>query len=164
MRLSLLVASIAALALLVGCGDSDDDSESTTLTLNSAPLDVEVVDNGGAGPTRGDTQVFTAPLTEEGSDREVGSLEGTGTISDFDQRDGQQVDLRTSLVQFTLEGGTVIVGGVFPGPSRTGKLVGELVRPILGGTGEYRSAGGEVTQTQLPNGGLKNVLEIETDD
>jgi hypothetical protein len=164
MRVGLLIAAVVALALLGGCGDSDDDGGSTTLTLLSAPTDFEVVDNGDQGPTRGDTQVFTAPLTDEHSGREVGRFDGTGTITGFDKRNGQLVDLRTAIIQFTLEDGTVVAGGVLPGPTRTGKVVGEVVRPILGGTGKYRSAGGEVTQTQLADGRLRNILEIETDD
>ena len=164
MRSPILLAPVAALALLAGCGDSDDE-ESTKLTFDSPPLELQVVDNDPQGPSVGDTHVFSGELLEQGSDEPVGRLDGTGTVTAFDQRGGEQVDLRASIVQFTFDDGSIVVGGVLPGPSREAKVAsGGVTRPILGGTGKYQGASGVATLTSLPDGELRHVFEIETDD
>jgi hypothetical protein len=160
--LQLIVLVLALTLVAIGCGDSDD-YESTTLTLESPPLDFEVIDQGAQGSSRGDVGVLTTPLFEQDSDREAGRLDGTGTIATIEERGGEQVELRASVVQFTLEDGNMVVAGVFEAPTRARVPTDEgVTRPILGGTGAYRGARGELTQTQLPDGGQRHEFDIET--
>ena len=162
MRSLRLIVPMLALALVAaGCGESDD-YESTTLSLESPAVESDLLENAPQGPSRGDTVVFAAPLSEEGRG-EVGRFEGTGTVTDIDEGGAEPVELRSSLVQFTLEEGTLVVAGVYSTPLG-GRVPADegVTRPVLGGTGEYEGARGEVTQTPTSNGGQRHVFEIET--
>jgi hypothetical protein len=60
-----------------------------------------------------------------------------------------------------LRDGSLLLGGVFVSTPRSGVPAREGVRrPVIGGTGAYRGAMGEVTQTPLPDDRQKAVFDI----
>ena len=160
------VVSLGVAVFAVGCGDDDDDNsgeyEKSTLVYDSPTIEIEVGDNPPKDASRGDTRAFTSPLVEEGTDEEVGRLDGTVSVTDVGEQDGEEVEYRSGTIQFTLDGGTIVSSGVYIAP--VGKVVpakGGVSRPILGGTGDYVNARGQITQTDLGGGAYRNEIEVE---
>ncbi len=150
----------ASAAFAVGCGG--EEFESQTLVYDSPTIEIEVIDNPPKDASRADTRAFNSPLIEEGTDEEVGRLDGTVLVTDVEERDGEEVEYRTGTIQFTLDEGNIVAAGVYVAP--VGTVVpakGGVSRPIIGGTGAYLNARGQVTQTDLGGGAYRSELQLE---
>ncbi len=161
LRVVALPLAAALSLLLAACGD---DVETTSLTFDSPTIDVAVTDRPPKNASSGDIRAFTSPLTEEGSQEEVGRLDGTVVVTDVEERDGVQVEFRAGTIQLTLDGGNIVASGIYVAP--VGAVVpaeGGVERPIVGGTGEYVGARGVLTQTAIDGKAYRNVLEFEVD-
>ena len=157
---SAAVAAVGATLAVAGCGSSDE-FESETLTFDSPSIEIEVADNPPKDASIGDTRAFTSPLVDEDGE-EAGQLHGTVFVTDVTEEDGEQVEYRTGTIQFTLDEGTLVAAGVYVAPvGETYPAEGGVSRPIVGGTGDYLYARGQVTQTPTDDGGYTNKLEIE---
>ena len=164
LRRSVPTLLCASSLILVAAACSSDSSEYTKaqITVVGEPGSQEVVDNGQPGPSRGDLYSFMQQLVDE-SGKPAGRIEGFSVITDQGSPSGQDVEYRAATVQFTLDKGTIVVHGVYLVKPRESVPVAEGVRrPIVGGTGAYRHARGEVFQTPLPGGRFKNVIDVET--
>ena len=159
-----VIVALGAAFVAVGCGDDDDSGEykKSTLVYESPTIKIEVGDNPPKDASRGDLRAFTSPLVDEETGEEAGRLDGTVSVTDVSERDGEEVEYRAGTIQFTLDEGTIVAAGVYVAP------VGEVVpasvgvsRPIVGGTGDYLNARGQVTQTDLGGGAYRNKLEVE---
>lgn len=160
MRTTLLpiVAAVLSLGGLAACG-GDDDSKTQTLTLDSkSGRTLFVEDNGRRGPTAGDERTFSQALTEDG--KPVGRLDGSTTVV----TSAGGLEHRVGTIQFTLTGGTIVASGVYSAAPGVFVPKGGVVRPIVGGTGKYLRATGQVTQTSIAGGEIRNVLEIRLGD
>lgn len=159
--LSLTGSIAAALTLLAGCGGGSEGSQKRKLVLIGGPIKVFQSDVGARGPSRGDTRTFSRPL-ETQSGQPAGRLDGTVAITDQVRRGGTVREYRVGTVHFTLKDGTIVIGGVYvstpnsPVPAPEGAR-----RPILGGTGAYRGARGEILQTPLPGRREKEAFDID---
>src|SRR4051794_13426049 len=130
-----------ALLGLAACGDDNGDSKQT-LTLDSkGGRTIVVEDNGRRGPTAGDERTFSQTLTEDG--KVVGRLDGSTTIT----ASGGGKEQRIGTIQYTLDEGTIVASGVYASAPGVFLPSGGVTRPIVGGTGKYAGAQGEVTQT-----------------
>ncbi len=148
-------------AFLAGCGGGAAKSQTKRITLFTGPIKVFQSDVGPRGSSRGDVRTFTRSLRTE-SGRPAGRLDGTTAITDEVRRGGKVREYRVGTVHYTLTGGTVAIGGVYVSTPNSSVPVSEGARrPILGGTGVYRGAKGEVVQTPLPGGRTKDVLDID---
>jgi hypothetical protein len=170
---ALLALSLAAIGLSA-CGASD----TTTMTLQSE----KVVLNDPTAKALADQPFpgFHATLTENG--KVVGALVGVRQVArdaadlkllaqtvkpdGYDSTvDGQFMAMYTMLFEFG-DGNQIIVQG--PGilaPVTKGNLpVGTpVVRAIVGGTGKYKFARGQLTSTPNADGTYKQVLEFKND-
>ena len=159
----LLALTLVPLVLLTGCGDSEDYDQHELIFTSPAATEVEVVDSNDDGEVRGDIRAFTLELFEEGSDEPVGRLDGMVVVTDIDERDGQRVEIRSGQVQFSLQEGNIIASGNYvaePGeavPTERG-----FERAIVGGTGAYVGARGQVTQTAVGKDEYQAELDFET--
>ena len=146
--------------MITGCGeDSDSDAEQQTLSLTAPKTDIAYTDLGNKGSDAGDLRSFTMDLYEAGNDQSVGRLDGTVALTDVDELNGRQVEYRSGQVQFTLDGGTIVALGNYLAEPGQGAPVDEgSTRAIVGGTGDYSGASGEVTST--PGGGDAVDLEL----
>lgn len=162
MRRATAIACLLPLALLAGCGDSED-YEQHDLTLTSPSIEVEVVDSNDDGKIPGDIRAFTQELFEEGGGEPVGRLDGTVVVTDVDELDGRKVEFRSGQIQYSLEDGNIIAAGnYYAEPGEAVPAESGVERAIVGGTGAYVGARGQVTQTPLGNDGIRNVLDFET--
>ena len=83
-------------------------------------------------------------------------------VTDVGTEGSEDVEYRSGTIQFTLDEGTIVAAGVYVAPvGETYPAKGGVARPIVGGTGKYLNARGQVTQTPLDDGGYRNELELE---
>ena len=141
-RISFLAALTATAAGLVfGIMPASGEDQPTVISLLSVQQGGTLIDvdrSGGPGPTLGDEFIFTDGLYQwSGRKRgkRVGTTHGIATI--------------TSPTTAFFTGATSLPGGVIQGAgyfqftARVEKLA------VVGGTGRYSHAGGEVTITKL---------------
>jgi hypothetical protein len=141
-RICLLAAVIAAAAGLVfGVSAGSAGDQPTVISLLSVQQGGSLIDvdqSGGRGPTLGDEFIFTDGLYQwDGKKRgkRVGTTHGIATI--------------TSPTTAFFTGTTVLPDGLLQGAGyfRFTARVEKII--VLGGTGRYGNAGGEVTITKL---------------
>ena len=141
-----LTAGAAALAFAAGCGG--EETEEHDLTFTTDAIEVEAIDEGDRGSSRGDLRAFTQELYEEGSDEPVGRLDGTVAITDVTDLEGTEVEYRMGSIQYTLDDGTIVAtGNYIAEPGEAVPYEGGVERAIVGGTGDYEGASGVTTQT-----------------
>jgi len=150
LRTTAVTAAASALALAAVAAPARADE---TLDLVSGVPIFTVADLGRQGPTGGDLNVFSAPVTPAG--RLV----------------GVQAALRAGhgpLVQgglaFDLPDGQIVVEGVSrlaPGP--TGLVQGRpYTRAVVGGTGRFAGMRGQVTSTRRPDGSYDQDVRLSS--
>jgi hypothetical protein len=64
------------------------------------------------------------------------------------------------MIEYSLSGGTIVAGGVYV--AAPGVVVPKrgVTRAVIGGTAKYVGASGQVVQTPLPGGDIKNVITL----
>lgn len=135
------VLTATAAGLLFGVSPGSGMDRPTVISLLSVQEGGTLIDvdrSGGRGPTLGDEFIFTDGLYQwDGRKRgkRVGTTHGIATI--------------TSPTTAFFTGTTSLPGGLIQGAGyfRFTAKVETIV--VLGGTGRYRNAGGEVTITKL---------------
>jgi hypothetical protein len=141
-RISLLAGLIATAAALVfgvlPASGADQATVISLLSVNHGGTLIDVDKSGGQWPTLGDEYIFTDHLYRwKGAKRgeRVGASHGIATLT----------SPTTAFFSGTisLPGGLIQGAGYFRFTARVEKLI------VLGGTGRYRDAGGEVTITKL---------------
>jgi hypothetical protein len=157
---ALAVGLFAFTGVITGCGgDSDSGGEQQALSLLAPKSDVAYADLGETGSDAGDLRSFTMDLYEDGNDQSVGRLDGTVALTDIDELNGRQVEYRSGQVQFTLGGGTIVaLGNYVAEPGESGPVDEGSIRAIVGGTGDYSGASGEVISS--PGGGDEIDFEL----
>ncbi len=165
-RIALITGAAAAALAVAGCGDDDSDSgERQTLNLSAPKIDVTFTDLGKQGSDAGDLRAFNQDLFEEGSDEPVGRLDGMVALTDVDDLNGTEVEYRAGQVQFTLDRGSIVaVGNYIAEPGEAAPVDEGTTRAIVGGTGDYFGATGEVTSTPAGGDQVDYVLEFELPD
>ncbi|HUQ64278.1 MAG TPA: hypothetical protein VM121_11035 [Acidimicrobiales bacterium] len=159
--LGAFIAMSFFLLLVAACSSDSNGYKKIQITVISEPSAPNVVDNPPSGPSQGDSYAFMQQLVDEAG-KPAGRIEGFSVTTDVGSRGGQDAEYRQSVTQFTLDNGTILVSGVYFVEPRGGAPITEGVRrPVVGGTGAYLGARGQVFQTPLSEGRFKNVIEIE---
>jgi hypothetical protein len=158
------LALLGVAALASGCGDSDD-ADTQQLTLTSKGGEVVYSDLGEKGPGAGDVRTFTGPLYEEDGTTDAGRIDGSIAVTATDDATGTELENRIGQIVFTLDGGTIVaIGNYAAEPTATVPAEGGAVRAIVGGTGDYEGASGEVTQTADGDDAYRYELDFAVDD
>jgi len=154
----LVLAALASCLFVAGCGGSN--TEDTKLTLESEAGGLHVRDVPPKGPSPGDTNTFSEDVVDTDG-KPAGRVNGTVTVTQVITRGGRRVEDRVGTTHYTLQDGSVTVGGVYTAPLRKAAPASGVTRPIVGGTGKYKGAHGQVVQS--PEGrGLRHELDIQT--
>ncbi len=141
-RISLFAVLIATASGLVfgvsGVSGADQPTTISLLSVNHGGTLIDVDRSGGQGPTLGDEFIFTDGLYQWAGGKRgkrVGTTHGIATIT----------SPTTAFFTGTifLPGGQIQGAGYFRFTARVEKII------VLGGTGRYSNAGGEVTITKL---------------
>ncbi|MFM8303317.1 MAG: hypothetical protein ACKOA9_03305 [Actinomycetota bacterium] len=158
-------APVAALALatglvVTGCADADSSAQRRVFTLRQASPELTQVDANDAGDL-GDELVFSAPLTREG--RPFGAVLGVLSNVGSDRQGRIAIaEERLAAVVFDLPAGTISVLSLsyYDLGQREMTAGRPVVRAIVGGTGRYIGARGEVRTLRRPDGTYQHILTL----
>jgi hypothetical protein len=153
---------------LVGTANPNPPTEDfqSTLTLHQTLPFLVHVDVGSEGGSHGDVLAFDAELTS--TEGLLGKLSGLVITVDIPEPGGIVYKDRIVHLVFDLgSANTVVVGGksVYPfdgsSASEFEKNIPQI-RAIIGGTGDYMAARGQVVSTRLDDGSYEHVLQFQT--
>ncbi len=161
-RHALLTAVLVAVAAaLTGAITSSASSTrvQTVHIVSSKPTPLTTLDFPPKGKSPGDVYVFSGTLYAPGGRRAIGQVRGTQTSIKLEHG----FETVQGMITYELgNGNQIVVGGLGAYPlSGTGLVRGKtFVRPVLGGSGRYAGAHGEVFSKQLPNHGYDQVFKL----
>lgn len=118
------------------------------------------VDFGAAGSSHGDMLAFEAAVS--GDNGVKGTMQGVLVTVDIAEGDDNFED-RTGQIYFELGGGNSIVlagHSVYKGNAQEMEANTPQLRAVIGGTGDYIGATGQVTTTRNPDGSYDHVVEL----
>jgi hypothetical protein len=155
---ALLVAVAAALTGAITSSASSNRVQTVHL-ISSKPQPLTTLDFPPKGKSPGDVYVFSGTLYAPNGHTVIGRVRGTQTSIKLEH------GFETVQGMITYELGTgnqIVVGGLGAYPLKgTGLVNGKtFVRPVLGGSGRFAGAHGEVFSKQLPNHGYDQVFKL----
>lgn len=135
-------------------------STATTLVLRSAVPEVVTLDRGEPGPSVGDQQSWVLPFTTEAGEP-AGTAYGYLTAV-RPAEDGTAVHIVTGLISIQLaDGSTLLLVDIHQEETALPKAADLAVRrPVLGGTGAWAGASGELVTTLDGSGGLVHTFTL----
>lgn len=146
-RTVLIATALTAATVAVGAQSASSDSEGSTLRLHETFTETFEGDLGKSGPTLGDTFSFLSKL-ENAEGKSLGNTGGECTLL-----------FRTSYQctqTYRFGGGDVFTGGYYDTASR------DVHWPILGGTGKYRGATGQVDYVLRADGSYRDTFRFDS--
>ena len=168
---SLRVNSLLLLwvVLLVACHPTPDSdvAEASSDTRTILKISQEVpniihIDLDREGPSHGDLLAFDAEVLTDSNVK--GTLSGYLLTIFIPEEDHEDFQERMVQMVFDLgDGNTILVGGRSLYPDMEEAEMQEnvpQVRAIIGGTGTYIGARGQITTTRMSDGSYEHVLEL----
>lgn len=160
LRSALLVLTPLVVVGLAACGG--DDGETITVRHGEVPTPV-LVDAGDEGPSAGDLRIFH--FDGESDDGETVTMNWMMTTTAIDSP-AADVESRVTTGVFAFGEGTddqLVLEGVafYPGTDATLKVSDTVLRSLIGGTGRFAGATGEVASTRLDDGSWEHVFHID---
>ena len=159
-------ASIVLLVsiLLAACGPHSTNPSTETLTVYEDAPTLTPLDLGPPGNSPGDAYYFSAPLYSSPGGRLIGEVFGSKTLIKLAAQANPNSEKRATLLFFTFAGGQdqIIVLGAADYPPTTAEFSSDqpVVRGILGGTGRYMGARGQLTSTRKKDGSYTQVFTL----
>jgi hypothetical protein len=155
-----LMAVVGVLALMLGASAAMAHSTKQTFTIQSSPPAISYFDQGPPGKGTGDKYVFNSRLLRNG--KRIGRLHG---VKETIRLEGSEEIVQSTLTfQFSARN-TIIVTGISRVTSsgrEVGLITGEpFVRAVVGGTGRFRDATGQLTSTRLQNGNYRQKFQLK---
>jgi hypothetical protein len=132
----------------------------TTIKLHQSPPDLTTVDLGQEGRSVGDVLGFEAKLQED--NKVVATINGYNVIMDV-AGSGEKLEDRFSHIVFDFgNGSTIVIAGRSAYTPSTLEIVDKVEQPraIVGGTGKYIGARGQVTTSRNPDGSYNHIIEL----
>jgi hypothetical protein len=153
----LVVAAVTLTQAMAGSAASSRLHTVHLISSKAQPL--TTLDFPPKGKSPGDVYVFSGTLYAPGGHKVIGRVRGTQT--DIKVEHGMET-VQGMLTYELGTGNQLVVGGLGAYPlNGTGLRKGRtFVRPVLGGSGSYSGATGEVFSKQLPNGGYDQVFRL----
>ena len=125
---------------------------------------MSLLDLGAPGNSLGDVYHFSAPLHSERGGPVTGEVIGSKTLVKVATDANPNLERRATLLFFTFAGGKdqiIAFGAADYSPSAPEFDAGRsAVRPVLGGTGKYMGARGQVTSTRNADGSYTQVFTL----
>jgi len=152
------IASLGACVAVAGCSVATPIEEFTLVQGDPVLTDVKVADRpgGATGKAPGDLLAFDAPISRDGE--VVGDLSGLLTTvgipaPDATGRDTLEERFATLVFRFD-DVDSIVVGGSAVYPPAESEMSAEApqLRAVLGGTGAYVAATGEVETVRNADG------------
>jgi len=157
------ITGVLALALLVPAG-AVQAAGPETLVLHQDPFDVTLYDLDGDGAGPGDLFTWIAPVGAD--DGRSGSVVGTHvTVAMPTSGPFAEVRIGTSVIDLG-NGDRIALGGLVPVTTPLGQIAPgtELINAVIGGTGVYGGAKGEIRSLRAEDGSWTHTLTYRTAD
>jgi hypothetical protein len=156
--LSALVIGLAALIGLAAPAHAASSAGITTVTVYHQPVVPTAVTGSGIGTVR----YFTMPTAVNGVAADGQYLTGTLTTLDTGVAGGQEIRASNLIFVFGSSENQLVVGGIaiYPAAGATLAPGARVVRPVVGGSGKYAGAVGQVISTNLGAHGWTHVFKI----
>jgi hypothetical protein len=158
------IAALIASTFLAACGLRCTSPSTETLTVYEDAPKMTQVDLGPPGKSPGDIYHFFAPLHSTAGGPVTGEVSGTKTVIKLATDARPNLERRATLLFFTFgaQQDQIIALGVHEYPTdapefEAGKSV---VRAILGGTGKYMGARGQLSSTRNTDGSYTQVFTL----
>src|SRR5438874_13058296 len=150
-RMKALAALLASI-LIAACGLRSTNPSTETLTLYQDAPKMKLLDLGEPGNSPGDVYHFFAPLHSSPSGPVIGEVFGSKTLVKLATDANPNLEQRTTLLSFTFgdrQDQIIVLGVVDYSPTGAEFNPGQpVVRAILGGTGKYMGARGQLASTR----------------
>ena len=158
------LAALSASALIAACGAHSTNPSNETFTVYQDAPKMSLVDLGAPGNSLGDVYHFSAPLHSERGGPVTGEVIGSKTLVKVASDANPNLERRATLLFFTFAEGKdqiIAFGAADYSPSAPEFDAGQpVVRPVLGGTGKYMGARGQVTSTRNADGSYTQVFTL----
>ena len=163
-RTILAAATASASVLITACGAHSNNPSTETFTVYEDAPKMSLLDLGAPGNSLGDVYHFSAPLHSERGGPVTGELIGSKTLVKMPSDASPNLERRATLMFFTFADGNdqiIALGAADYTPSAPEFGAGQpVVRPVLGGTGKYMGARGQVTSTRNADGSYTQVFTL----
>jgi hypothetical protein len=158
------LAALFASALITACGADSTHLSTETFTVYEDAPKMSLLDLGAPGNSLGDVYHFSAPLHSERGGPVTGEVIGSKTLVKVATDAKPNLERRATLMFFTFADGKdqiVAFGAANYSPSAPEFDAGQpVVRPVLGGTGKYIGARGQVTSTRNADGSYTQTFRL----
>jgi hypothetical protein len=150
--------------LMSACGANSTKPSTETFTVYEDPPKMSLLDLGAPGNSLGDVYHFSAQLRSERGGAVTGELVGSKTLVKMPTDANPKSERRATLMFFTFADGKdqiIAFGAADYSPTVPEFEAGQsAVRPVLGGTGKYIGARGQVTSTRNSDGSYTQVFTL----
>jgi len=163
-RMVKALAALSASVLIAACGAHSTNPSTETFTVYEDAPKMSLLDLGAPGKSLGDVYHFSAPLHSERGGPVTGEVIGSKTLVKVAADGNANLERRATLLFFTFAEGKdqiIAFGAADYSPSTPEFDAGKsVVRPVLGGTGKYIGARGQVTSTRNTDGSYTQVFAL----
>ena len=164
MRRMIALAALLASTLMAACCPHSTKSSNETLTVYQDAPTLNLLDHGPLGRSPGDVHHFSAPLHSSPGGPVTGEVFGTKTLVKLATETNPNLEQRATLLSFTFgdrQDQIIVLGVVDYSPTGAEFNPDQpVVRAILGGTGKYAGARGQLTSTRNADGSYKQVFTL----
>jgi hypothetical protein len=158
------VAALLISGFIAACSPHSTNPSMETFTIYEDAPTLTPLDLGPPGNSPGDAYYFSAPLHSSPGGPVTGEVFGSKTLVKLAGLANPNSEKRATLLLFTFSGGQdqIIAFGAIDYPPTAAEFdPGQpVVRPILGGTGRYMGARGQLTSTRNKNGSYTQVFTL----
>ena len=163
-RIMMAAAALSLSALIAGCGARCTNPSTESFTVYQDAPKMSLLDLGAPGNSLGDVYHFSAPLHSERGGPVTGEIIGSKTLMKMPSDANPNLERRATLMFFTFADGNdqiIALGAADYTPSAPEFAAGQaVVRPVLGGSGKYMGARGQVTSTRNADGSYTQVFTL----
>ena len=163
-RRTIGLAAVLCLTLLAACGLRSTTASIETLTVYEDKPTLKLLDLGPPGNSPGDVYHFFATLHSSLGGPVTGEVFGSKTLIKMATDTNPNLETRATVLFFTFANrqDQIVALGATDNPPTAGEFeAGQpAVRAILGGTGKYMGARGQLTSTRSANGSYKQVFTL----
>jgi hypothetical protein len=162
-RIMTAAAALSVSALIAGCGARSTNRSNETFTVYEDAPKMSLLDLGEPGNSPGDVYHFFAALRSSPGGQVTGEVSGSKTLIKLATEANPDLERRGTLMFFTFGGqDQIVVFGITDYSPTAGEFAAgqPVVRPVLGGTGKYMGARGQLSSTRNTDGSYTQVFTL----